>query len=407
MSCAVLHRIVQLSEPVSLSDTAWDFLGTSPNVRRYPGDWQSLLSTLEEEFSTEQLRAAKVTLMNDEGEPEPSPVLSELTQAFVCLRRKKNERPYDLLTERGSLMCDDPPCFAARGDWYTNVCSRKFQNLLFVVRDVRALAVLRLLCLPVTLANGLSELSGNQMRQLCGEPELGRRVIIPQCDNLPEVKLHDTTLVLVAWDVTGLSIQGPGNVMTTAVWLAQMAETFGFKTERIQLLKPTDAEVHEIALAAELRDAIIVRATMQSILEDSEYDLREYFTESRRPEEYGDARRELKQAIERARDRKYQSPELMEKRNHLIRVFNRTCLQPLYAEADSTEDPAARTLWLAAAETSERLHVSNPLLRVAAHAGSRDDDPQNDSITPDESKERRQLIAQLVDIRRELRSKEK
>jgi hypothetical protein len=259
--------------------------------------------------------------------------------------------------------------------------------------------------LPASVATGLSDLDGNRMRQLCGQPKRGRRRESGSVENLSEVHLYRTTLVLLAWDLTNLSSQDPGNMKPTAMRLARIADTFGFTTKNVRLWNPTEIEIHEIALAAEMHDATLVRAAMRTSLENSQFELLDYVAEADQSEEYGDARRELLQEIERARKLQFRSPELTKKYDRLVQVFEQTCLRPLHEAAHSTVDPAAHSLWLAAAETTEQLHVSSPLLRIAARAGSRDDDPRNDAMTPEELKQRRQLTAQLVSIRRELRGK--
>lgn len=405
MSNAVLLRIAKLSEPLILKCKACPRIHSRLDVLRYRRDPASLLETLKEEFSTEELLAANVMQPSGERKPVPSPILAAFCQGFVCLQRKEEDSPYDLLTERGSLMCDDPACFEALDDEHTETCSHKFQNQLFLVSGVKTLGVMRQFHYPVTLVTGLSDLNGLQLRRLCGQPETGYYHEASGPADRADIYHRKATLFLVACDLINLNVEGPRIVMKIAEQLARLGETYGFNLDHFELWKPTESEIQDIALAVKFGDCMLIRAAIRMSLENSAHNLIDYFEEKRRPTDYAAAEHEVKEEIERARRLNHPTTELAKKRKHLVKIFEETHVRPLHKSAHSTSDPIARSLWLAAAEITVQLHSTRLLLRVAARAGSRGDDVQRDLMGPSELKERRQLHDQLIDIHRELRSK--
>lgn len=187
--------------------------------------------------------------------------------------------------------------------------------------------------------------------------------------------------------------------------MARIAESFDFGTENIRFWEPTTQALQQITLAVELRDDKLVRQAVRASLEESSRSLQAYAEQIARPNDFVGIQQDLLNEIQRARKWRHATSGLSRKRELYDEVYHETYVVPLYQAAQSSLDPAARSLLLAMAEISEQLHRSSTLVRAASQAGSRGDDPRSDLVGPIESKARLQLINQLVEIRRELRGR--
>jgi hypothetical protein len=87
----------------------------------------------------------------------------------VTASREPLPPTYDLLGPDGCFAHSDPPCFGALDDLITSRYFEHSRRNLFVAFDLLDLAVLRMMRFPATLATGLDQLNGQQIRLLFGE----------------------------------------------------------------------------------------------------------------------------------------------------------------------------------------------------------------------------------------------
>lgn len=405
MSSAVLRRICSLSEPVSHVEK-WHFLSSNVNVRQHSGDAHALLETLQNEFSTEQLESAKVVQVEDDGELILSPILSDGDSVFVPLRHSADEAPFDLMSEKGCLTSDVPPSIIAYQDWTaTKYFGNSLGNIL-VAADIRSVDVLRSQGFSAAVIAGLDTLHGPQLNQLCGKRDFDRDSQTRLLPQLEEMQQKEISLTFAFWDVANLNSQVPENVQVIATRMARVSEYLGVDPEHLKVWRPTINEINEITDAANFGDRIVALLAIQSSLENSVFRLTDYFLDLRRPEDYGGAQHDFVAKIDRARQLNYESPELSESRDHFDRVFERTVVQPLLNEANSSSDSMRRVLLLTAAELTKQWHESNRFVRAARHGVLRCDDPRSGPAISEETNQRRLVVDQLLKIYRELHRKQ-
>jgi hypothetical protein len=405
MSCAVLQKIYSLSEPVSNVEK-WQFLPSNAHARRYPGDANSLLDSLRSEFSIGKLKAAKVVKTADDGELTLSPKLSTAGSVFVSLRHNKNKAPFELMTAGGCLTSDVPPSIIAYRDWTaTQYIGNSLHNIL-VAADMCSAVVLRSLNFPAAVAAGLDTLSDPQRRQLCGQCEFepGRQARpLPQ---LEKMRNKNIRFVFVLWDVVNLNSQIPDDIQVIVTRFARIAEALNLIPEELKIWRPTSNDIDDIAAAADSGDRAVSILAIRSSLKTSVVGLDDYFQDLRRPQDYGGARLDLIEEIDRVLKVKYESPELSKKLDHLHRVFEQTVVRPLINDANSTPNPVRPILLLSAADLTERWHESCRYVRAATHGVLKCDDPRSGPAISEEKEQRRLILDQLLKTYRELNRKQ-
>lgn len=405
MSCAVLQKIHSLSEPISPIGQ-WQFLTADTNVRRYPGNSSSLLDSLRSEFSNEQLEAAKVVQAADDGDPILSPKLSTGDSVFVSLRRSRNGMPFDLVTAKGCLASDVPPSLIAYRDWTATKFSGNSLKNILVAASMESVVVLRSLGFPAMVAAGLDTLRDPQLSQLYGKCEFDTESQTGLLPQIEEIGNKNINLAFVLWDLMNIRSYTPSNVQAIATKLARVAEARNLDPDLLKVWRPTTNEIHDIATAADLGDRSVSMLAIRSSLETSLFGLKDYFLELRRPQDYGGAKVHLVEEIDRVLKVKYESPELSERLDHLHQVFQRTVVQPLLNDANSSRDSAKRMLYLAAANSAERWHESCRFVRAATHGVLKCDDPRSAPAILEETQQRRMVVDQSLKIYRELHRKQ-
>ena len=71
MSNRILQTIFEVSEPIPLVDTPWEFLGASPSVRKFPDDARGLVAILEEEYGADEIVEVGVATRIEAGNLVP------------------------------------------------------------------------------------------------------------------------------------------------------------------------------------------------------------------------------------------------------------------------------------------------------------------------------------------------
>ena len=115
---SILQRIAERSQPAQAVG-AWGFLPPTAGVRDLAVSGSSLVEDLSEEFTPEQLAAARVLVRRGDEQLEPNPVLGGESVRGLFLRRTKDGKPFDIVNQHGSLTTNDPPAFHCIDDFLT------------------------------------------------------------------------------------------------------------------------------------------------------------------------------------------------------------------------------------------------------------------------------------------------
>ena len=160
----ILQRIAERSQPATPTG-AWSFLPSATSIRNLPFSGTAILEDFRKEFSTEQLEAERVLVRSPDNQLELNPVLGGASTYGLFLRTDKDQAPFDIVNQSGSLATTDPPAFDCDRDGHTKRLSGDTQAVLVASND-DDLVVLRLLGLPCTPAAVLASMTGEQLRRL-------------------------------------------------------------------------------------------------------------------------------------------------------------------------------------------------------------------------------------------------
>ena len=164
MSGEILQRIAERLQAAT-APAMWGFLAPVAGVRKLAFTDSVILDALGQEFTSEELESARVLVRRQGGQFEPNPVLVGECAQGLFLRRTKDEAPFDVVNQNGSLTSDDPPAFSCSRDYFTQRWVGDSKSILVAFSD-DDLAVLRMLSLPCTTSAGLAAMNGEQLRRL-------------------------------------------------------------------------------------------------------------------------------------------------------------------------------------------------------------------------------------------------
>lgn len=261
MSCQIIQWIMGRSRCATASE-AWEFLTPVAGMRTLPFADPAVQEELQQEFSSEQLEAARVLVRNDD-QLELNPILAGEGAQGLFLRRTKEEAPFDIVNQKGSLSTGIPPSLTCIHDFYTKSFSGE-KKWVFVACSDNDLAVLRMLGLPCTPAAGLAALNGRHLRDLFEDPSVFTDPPT-QKSTIPIVS-ENCRLVLVEWNIAELKNEQPEVVTSVVNRLLKAEDAFGFDTShRLTIWRPTVREFSRICSAAELQDRAIAHRSHGSV----------------------------------------------------------------------------------------------------------------------------------------------
>jgi hypothetical protein len=404
MSSEVLQRIKERSRATAAKGV-WGFLAPVINVRNLPFADSVVINELREEFSSEQLEAARVLVRRRDNQLELNSVLvGEATQGLF-LRQAKDQAPFDIVNHKGSLTADNPPAFDCGRDFFTKRFSGRTKSI-FVAFSDEDLATLRILRLPCTPAAGLATMHGEQLRRLFeNAPGFPDNASTQAQGQSVSIASGSYRLVMTAWEVAEMNNERPGGVASIVELLLKAEDLFGFDTSgRVGVWQPTAREFNRIRSAAEFQDRALVCNLIWKSVSHSTVSARHWHEETvgNNAAGYDAARRELLWTIGRARQLGFQSSEVAKRLEEFNRSFNKNVVDVIIHDAMSASDSVDRALLLAASELMGHWHKSSSLVRSTQDGVSGRYHPQEDSFDPEELKDRLRVVDGLVKIHREL-----
>src|SRR5262245_35158121 len=111
----LLQRISELLSRAA-PPANWPFLRQRKDVCVTPAEPGALLASLENEFTTADLEAARVLITDAQSQLGLSPILAQPGATVLVRRTALEEHPFDLVGSGGSLTARDPPAFHANRD---------------------------------------------------------------------------------------------------------------------------------------------------------------------------------------------------------------------------------------------------------------------------------------------------
>lgn len=388
----------------------WAFLPLHATVRRVPQDSATLLAGLRESFSDEDLEAAGLLTRNGDGQTALCANLQTSPRICVALHSSPDAIPYDILGPCGSLAGQQAPCLTAVADAYTAQGLLDWRKYLFAVLDIREVAILRSLGLPVTLANGLAQLDGSGLRQLLGQPQcLPQHAVTSStagCAQRNDLWNSVEKLVLVGWSIANLNARAPRGLSDIAALLNGAQGSFGFDASRIMIWRPKKFQLEQIQLATKLRDVDLTRQTIIQNVHDALRSIEHYVnTQPGLParDAFRVTRANLMAALRLEQERKLLSPGTPSLCEAYQLAANRAFVAPLVHEAASADSPIDGALLLSASSLVQEHFNTSPLVLGCTEHTSRTRVPWVVPLEPELFKQHLKRINCLIAIRRELR----
>ena len=402
MSGEILQRIAERSQAATAPEP-WSFLTPVAGVRRLPFADSEVIDELREEFTSEQLEAARVLVRRGDNQLEVNPVLVGESAQGLFLRRKKDVAPFDIVNQNGSLAIDDPPAFDCSRDFFTKRFSGDTKSVIVAFSD-QDLSVFRMLSLPCTPAAGLATMNGEQLRRLFGDAP-GVSSSVSSQGQAVSVVPGNSRLVLAGWAIAELKNEELGAATSTAERLLKAEDAFGFDTSRrLGIWQPAAREFNRICSAVEFQDRALVRKVIWQSINRSTRSARQFEeqTATRTAADYEAARRELMHTLKRARELGFQSSEIAKKLEVFNRSFDKNVVDAIIGDAMAASDSVDRALLLAASELMGHWHKSSSLVRSTEDGVSGRYHPREEALHPEDLKERLRVVDGLVKIHREL-----
>jgi hypothetical protein len=411
----ILQRLTELSQPFPPT-ARWDFLAPCDVVRSLPSGAGPLLASLRKEFSDEQLCTAQLAVTTATGSWELAPALAAPPGIFAVLRSQPDAPPHDLLLPRGQLLTADPPCFAAPEDYTTRQALKQAGGRLFAAMDLQDLAILQTLGLPATLAVGLDQLDGAQLRRLCPslEPvEASQReepTVVATERSLP-LWAHAQQLVLVGWSVCAFDGTEPSVLKDMIELLASAARAFDLDLEALRVWRPRELDLLQIRLAARLRDTNFVRRMLVTSVEHAAQSISDYASsdvpQPSSQQAYLALHGQLHEQLRREQQRGIRSSQIPGMLARFRRAFEQVAVEPLVQRAMQAADPLDGVLLLHAAELLQQWHNTSALVEGCGEDTCRHGLPWQQPSSEAQWKERLGMVDRLLAIRREVRRGEK
>lgn len=401
MSGEILQRIAKLTVTAE-PPARWEFLPRVDGWRRCRTNVVDLLESLEREYTTEQVEAARLLVRDADGALSPAPLLAGDTPRLLVLRDKKEENPFDIINQNGSLMGDDPPAFQCSRDWLTKACSSS-QTVLAACSD-GDLAVLRMMGLPCTSAAGLARMDAAQATRLFNRSacfSASGTAAAPAA----HVLRHDYRILVVAWQVAAIRDCPPVGFQEIMSRLIQVEEVFGYNTsDRICVWCPSANDFRRLCSAIEFADRKPVKRILWESIQRSSKSIRAYAesTGAAIPRDYVVARCELHQVLEQARQRGFGDEQVSKSLAALKQSFDASIVASIISDAMATADPVERSLLMMAADLMGDWHESVDLVKKAERARDGRLPGRGEPLEPEELRDKLRVVDGLVKIHREL-----
>lgn len=398
---SILQGIVDSTRALAPPE-AWGFLNRVPSVRQLTDDGSMLLSFFGEDYTDEELEAARVFVPARNNELCLSPILGGAESSFLILRRDQEGPPFDLVSQAGSLTTDDPPAFHSCEDHLTRTRSGRKKRILVGFSDLDV-AVLRMLSLPCVPAGGLAHMNGQQVRRML-DVRINRNGSAQGRIELAPVCRDDYHLVLVAWQVAEIRNEIPNGLHEVISHLRKAEDVYECETgEHVGVWKPQASDWNQIESAVEFADRALIRRLVWKSVARSTSSLRRFEKATTTPQfDYCADRIALLEAIERARVIGRHTKEVAMRLEAFDRSFDKTVVDTIVRDAMSTFDSIDRSLRLAAADLMQQWHRSSELVQSTKQDHEGWLCLPGEVLQPEALAERLRVVNGLVKIHREL-----
>jgi hypothetical protein len=346
-------------------------------------DPAATLAVLQQEFTPEALRRAGLAFTDSDKTwhwalgPAGEPAI------LGPLRHRGEERPFDVLTQRGCLS-GRLPVSAALEDAITRDAVESHHGMLLAAFSMQDVGALRAVGLPATLATGLEDLRRERLDAFClafaisarylkprnappapppeADGDGGRRIDAMESSEPPGglTPAAYLDLVLVGWSPGRVEATRPAPLDAVHQRLRRLVADFDLRLDRVHRWQPTAARI--ATLRARLADGNrgdVLRGLEESLQEDSAAPFRPPPRQRDKPANLAEAIEALHRAsVNPTSDRFVQIARWQEYQERLLAE----CERPLLARAEAGETSPEQAGWLGLAGVSRLVHEQATLL---------------------------------------------
>jgi hypothetical protein len=377
-------------------DGPWQQLSAPDDIRRVPADPATVMNDLRQHFCDGDLQKAGAIGMDETLTFQMDPGLRNPGAVVIALRRRPNEKPFDLLTECGTLSGKRLPVCASLSDGRIRaMIGATEENVLLVTPSPIDVAVLLSLKIPTTLATGLRTLEGVYLRQVRKRFELRRpppqcRGIIDHAEEERRKRDQPPDIVLVGCRLAEMSREEPTDLAPIVSHLTKVEQYLDVPLDRFFIWRPTEDEVRSIEFHMKHVGPKDTRAAILGSIETSTAQLIAPAKPSDDfPKDLSTAIRQLAQHRgdsmndptwdwgPNCREKLRQKDREWEQRasENIQRLIGKSCLDSMLKMAQSSEDIVERNLWMIAAFNGEVSYSQAMRILLMANRAAKDKKP--------------------------------
>src|SRR5437868_5721297 len=179
-----IYQMLFVSCPAYRLARPWNAIEADANVRACPEDARAMVDQLANHFHPDDLIKARVCERAGLGTPNegglvPTPPLSAPGAPLIFLREARNQMPFEVLTAAGGLSGWHLPLISAVEDHVTIKAMEMRETIetrtglgagdpyILVACTIVDVVLLRVLCMPATLASGMDCIDRNDLPRIC------------------------------------------------------------------------------------------------------------------------------------------------------------------------------------------------------------------------------------------------
>jgi hypothetical protein len=350
---AIYARTLSLCPQYQQSDL-WQAIPVPTDVRRPPEDPAAVVADLQEKYPNATLLESGVATMGPDGDVQLDPALCDASTAIIALRKKPQQDPFDLVTNRGGIATGAMPlCACLRDGQITKMFRSNNRVLCAACSSADAVALLSL-GIPTTLASGLAQVSGDYLEDICrcyklGKSAIGRGEIIYHDD---EVSVRQ--VVVVGWSPATLTLDEPEGLSEIVSHLTGIERHLEICLDRFSLWQLTPKELEGIVFRMEHLGHSSVRAALWGSLMSCRRKLVPPWTQNDVPKDLAAAIQGLHKSLS--------SPGRTgedEKRawQRALQLFRSQATAPWFEQLEDVDDAAERSLMIMGAMGSQMSQI--------------------------------------------------
>jgi hypothetical protein len=364
---AIYARTLSLSPPYQ-QHGLWQAIPVPADIRRPPEDPAAVVADLRAKYPNATLLESGVATMGPDGNLQLDPALCDASTAIIALRKKPQQDPFDLVTDRGGIATGAMPLCACLKDGQITKMFRSNNRVLCAACSSADAVALLSLGIPTTLASGFAQLSGDYLGDICRYYKLGkytpreRGIIYHDEASVPQV-------MVVGWSPATLTLDEPEGLSEIVSHLTGIERHLEICLERFSLRQLTPKKLG-IVFRMEHLGHSSVRAALWESLMSCRRKLVPPWTQDDLPEDLAAAIQELHISLSTPGRTGEDEKRAWQR---ALQLLQSQAAAPWFEQLDGVEDAAERSLMIMGAMSSQmsQIQALQILMKMTCIAGQK------------------------------------